>query len=452
LDISNLFFKYLLYLPVSQIQAGPVLQYIKLLKLSQYSSRLSLEEIQIEKLKSLVSYASKNNPYFSEILSQLELPENENIDILIQQLPFLDKHSIQKSNSELISNRKFTNNISKTTGGSTGEPVTIIKSRSSLAWELAATWRGYSWAGIDVGNRQGRFWGLPQTKTGVLKSKAIDFVCNRTRISAFAFSDDHMLRYYYLLNNKKPQYLYGYVSMLTEFAKFLMANELELDFPITCVISTAEVLSGSDRKLMQSVFQAPVFNEYGCGELGTIAHECEHGNMHISEENMYVEIVNNSTQSIEGEPGEIVVTELNNFAFPLIRYRTGDYGIISKTPCPCGKTLHVLKEIQGRAYDFLRNKSGKKFHSEILMYLFESLHQKGSYIKQFQIIQDKLDHFTVRIIKGINFDNNLEMLITSKIREQIESDAIVDFEYVDNIDREKSGKMRVIVGMKDNQA
>jgi phenylacetate-CoA ligase len=86
------------------------------------------------------------------------------------------------------------------------------------------------------------------------------------------------------------------------------------------------------------------------------------------------------------------------------------------------------------------------------MYLFESLHQKGSYIKQFQIIQDKLDHFTVRIIKGINFDNNLEMLITSKIREQIESDAIVDFEYVDNIDREKSGKMRVIVGMKDNQA
>ena len=86
------------------------------------------------------------------------------------------------------------------------------------------------------------------------------------------------------------------------------------------------------------------------------------------------------------------------------------------------------------------------------MYLFESLHQKGSCINQFQVIQNKLDYFTVRIVKGINFDDNLEMLITSKIREQIESDAIVDFEYVDNIDREKSGKMRVIVGMKDNQA
>jgi phenylacetate-CoA ligase len=437
---------------MSQIHAGPILQYIKVLKHSQHRPRISLEEMQIEKLKSLVSYASNNNPYFSGIFSQLELSNNESMDTLIQQLPFLDKHTIQESNIELVSNHKFANNISKTTGGSTGEPVTIIKSRSSLAWELAATWRGYSWAGIDVGNRQGRFWGLPQTKTGILKSKAIDFVCNRTRISAFAFSDDHMLKYYHLLNNKRPQYLYGYVSMLTEFAKFLVTNELKLDFTITCVISTAEVLSSSDRNLMQSVYQAPVFNEYGCGELGTIAHECEHGNMHISEENMYVEIVNNTIQSTEGEPGEIVVTELNNFAFPLIRYRTGDFGIISRTPCPCGKTLHILKEIQGRAYDFLKNKNGKKFHSEILMYLFESLHQKGSCINQFQVIQNKLDYFTVRIVKGINFDDNLEMLITSKIREQIESDAIVDFEYVDNIDREKSGKMRVIVGMKDIQA
>ena len=80
----------------------------------------------------------------------------------------------------------------------------------------------------------------------------------------------------------------------------------------------------------------------GCGELGTISHECEAGSMHLSGENMLVEILDGERVRGPGGIGEIVVTELNNCAMPLIRYRTGDFGALGAGTCECGCTLAVL--------------------------------------------------------------------------------------------------------------
>ena len=103
----------------------------------------------------------------------------------LQGLPFTTKADLKGNSEAMISRERFYLLTNKTTGSSTGEPVTIPKTRDAMAQELAATWRGYSWAGIDIGDRQARFWGVPFGKKEKLRAKLIDFMANRKRCSAF---------------------------------------------------------------------------------------------------------------------------------------------------------------------------------------------------------------------------------------------------------------------------
>jgi len=438
---NSFFYGDLLYYPVARIQAGDVKGLQRVLERTQNATRSDLETLQEERLQGLLAHARNHVPFFAEKgLSAATVGD-------LGDLPFLLKTDLQERNQDLRSTAELGRLAFKTTGGSTGQPVTLSKTRPALARELAATWRGYSWAGVHVGDRQARFWGVPHAAGARQRARLIDLVCNRIRLSAFDFTDQDLNSYLDLLNRKKPSYFYGYVSMLTEFARFLRGKGLGLGFPLKAIISTSEVLGEADRALLSDTFQAPVFNEYGSGELGTVAHECEAGSLHLSEENMIVEVCNGESPCPAGEVGELVITELNNLAFPLIRYRTGDFGSVAASPCSCGRSLRVLDSVQGRAYDFLRNRQGQSFHGEFIMYIFEDLRRQGEAIRQFQVQQKDLDLFEVSIVPDAGYRPECENLIRGKIQERVDVEARVVFRYVEVIPREKSGKLRLIKGM-----
>ena len=174
-----------------------------------------------------------------------------------------------------------------------------------------------------------------------------------------------MKEYYKKLVKIRPVYIYGYVSMIKEFASFIQENLYPPIPGLKCVITTSEILDQTSRDLIETVFDVKVYNEYGCGEVGSIAHECEHGNMHIMASNLILEI-DNSGQSNEYD-GEIIVTDLHNYSMPLIRYRSGDYAEFSDSGCKCGRGLPIIKKIHGRAYDVVVDPSNHKHHPEILM-------------------------------------------------------------------------------------
>jgi len=256
-----------------------------------------------------------------------------------------------------------------------------------------------------------------------------------------------MARYTERLASLKPRYFYGYVSMLVEYAQYFRSVGRRAPFQLQCIITTAEVLTQVQRDLLKSVFGTPVFNEYGCGELGTIAHECEQGNLHLSEENMIVEIMDGESVCPPGSMGEIVITELNNLATPLIRYRTGDYGALDDSLCGCGRTLRVLKDVYGRAYDFVVNRQGEKFHAEFIMYIFEDALRQHLGVRQFQVVQRDFDDFLVRFVPNDDYNGGIEELVESRLREKVDPEARVTLEQVENIERERSGKIRLIVGL-----
>jgi len=445
-DYNKELFKYAVYYPVVFLRRQPVALYLKKLLDSQYMSDDELEVLQVHKLRKLIKYAKEEIPYYKEKVSDVSENEICNIDDL-SYMPHVTKKMIQEHPGEFIGKKSPLFLTKKTTGGSTGEPVTVYKDHDAMAHELAATWRGYSWAGIDIGDRQGRFWGVPFASKDKLRAKLIDCVTNRKRCSAFSFDDKSLEGYTKMLTEFNPTYFYGYVSMLEEYAKYFERICKKPPFNLRCVITTSEVLTDYHRKLIEDVFTAPVFNEYGSGELGSVAHECEDGSLHVMAENMIVEVFDGERKCRPGEMGELVITELNNRAMPLIKYRTGDFAALSPQKCRCGRTLPVIENLAGRAYDIVVNRAGKLFHGEFFVYIFEEAKRSNLGVNAFQVQQITYDHIHIKVVPGYQYGGNTENYIKNKIQQGINSNTRVTIEKVESIEREPSGKMRVVVGM-----
>ncbi len=435
--------KYLFYYPVTISRGEIVFKYLMQYKRMQWINNTDIEAYQFKKLNKLIKYAVANSSYYKQLMSDNGITISSINSLAdLARVPATTKSDIVNYYTTILSTRKFLFSSSKTTGGSTGQPVTIKKNADALARERAATWRAYEWAGVGIGDIQARFWGVPLSKKSHLLSKLVDFVSNRTRLSAFQINEKSLEEYYKKLLKLRPAYLYGYVSMISAFAVYLEKNKLNGLPGLRSVITTSEVLDDHSRNLIENVFGVSVFNEYGCGEVGSIAHECEHGNMHVMAENVIIEI--DASNSADGESGEIIVTELHNYAMPLIRYRLGDYATLSKEECKCGRGLPVLKKVHGRAYDMVIDPDGNRHHPEVLMYIFEELKSSGAGISQFQVIQISVDSFLINIVHDMSYKKETEEEILNRIREKIHPGFSVNFCYVDEIMREKSGKLRVI--------
>ena len=446
MSLRSKFYKHAVYLPVTGLQAGLVTNQIDTLMKSQSWSPDRIRDLQSHRLQSLLLATIDSVEAYRDFTAPFADRSANPYDFLTT-IPPVSKADIQKDPNLYRSTRPLGRTIKKTTGGSTGVPVTILKTRLALLHELAATWRGYSWAGLDMGDPQGRFWGIPRTQKGRLLATLTDLVCHRRRCSAFNFSDQDLADYDRRLKRFRPTWLYGYVSMLSIYADYLEQNNSEPPPGLKAVVTTSELLTPGIRNKLERVFRVRVFNEYGCGEIGTIAHECERGSLHLSDENMIVEIINGDRVCSRGEPGEIVVTELHNLAQPLIRYRMGDHGVISPDSCPCGRGLQVLNSILGRAYDFIVNSEGRRFHGEYLVYLFEELQKRSRGVRQFQIEQKTIDHFIVRIVSHNELTTETREEIIRTIQDEIENQAHIEIDIVTEIPREQSGKIRIIKGL-----
>jgi phenylacetate-CoA ligase len=205
---------------------------------------------------------------------------------------------------------------------------------------------------------------------------------------------------------------------------------------------TSEKLYDHQREKIEQVFGCPVANGYGGRDAGFIAHECPAGSMHITSEDIIVEIVDKQGNVLPiGESGEIVVTHLATRDFPFVRYRTGDVGILSLEACSCGRGLPVLKEIQGRSTDFVIAKNGTVIHGLALIYILRDL--PG--ISSFKVTQETLDFVRVEIVKGSDYLPSNEQSIREVFKERLGVTVAVEFEYCNEIKPEKSGKFRYVI-------
>jgi phenylacetate-CoA ligase len=188
-----------------------------------------------------------------------------------------------------------------------------------------------------------------------------------------------------------------------------------------------------------------VYTEYGCAEFGPIAFECEAGELHTAAENAHIEVEDNGHSCNNDCRGNLIITELNNYGMPLIRYKIGDMGILTDHQCACGRQLPVLKEISGREVDFIETPEGNIIHGVSFDYLPKYFLEE---IKQFQIIKENPGNLLINIVKGNKFNTDTLKRFEEKLRSLIGKSTHVDFRSVEQIPRDKSGKLRFIISKK----
>lgn len=437
--MNGLINKYLFYNAALLMKGEFFYNELHMLQKSQFFPHDKIQQIQNEKLKKIVAYAKKHSPYYQDILpSKIDVSELRTINLL-------DKTTVRHFSRQMLTSKSFFCR-EKTTGGTTGAAVTLYKNPRAMRSELAAAWRGYGWAGVGIGDKQARFWGTPQNSArDKIRAGLIDFVCNRLRIAAFGVDSNHWDDALNKIKQFKPDYFYGYVSMIKEFAQHIDEKRKVGVVRPKAIVTTAEVLEKEDRDFISNIFDAPVFNEYGCGEVNTIAHECQLGKLHVNAENLIVEIVNELGIPVPpGNEGEIVVTDLNNAAMPLIRYRLADWGSLSTEACPCGRSLPVIRNIYGRAYDSLLNSKGKKFHGSFCSYIIGDAKKKGLPADGVQFVQESDGRIVVKIICKQNIIDPLSKHIVKRLADSFDNNFPITIERVEHIEREKSGKMRFV--------
>lgn len=440
MDFNQLFFKYAVYYPTVAVRGEWFAGYGRQFQDSQFFPVEQREAAQLGKLNQLLVQA-QSSPYY---MRRLPVGPLSNLADLVS-LPTLAKGALRSADCELGTGFNTFRNMSKTSGGSTGAPVTLLKNNAAMAQEMAAVWRGYSWAGVDVGDRQARFWGVPHSSSQRWRARLIDLVSNRSRCSAFAFNEQDLAAYTQRLIRFKPKYFYGYVSMISRFADYIDSQFGYSPIDLQAIITTAEVLSDSSRQHIERVFGCKVYNEYGCGEVGTIAHECEHGSLHLNSENLILEVLDENENVLPaGEEGQFCVTELNNYSTPLIRYLIKDFGSISNTPCPCGRTLPVLNNIRGREYDYLISSAGKRYHPEYFLYVFEDLKKQGAVFSQLQVVQHEPLKVSINLAGANELAVEVKASIEARFREALSDQCEIFFNRLPSIERERSGKLRVI--------
>lgn len=431
------------YRPATWLRGEPVFRLLERYEQSQWWSPEALRAEQEQALEEMLRFAIGRTGHYRRVAEEAGIDPVRVSAADLERLPILTKEALVANAAEMMPFRLPGTTSWKTTGGSTGVAVRLRKNRLATAAEQAASWRCYRWYGIEPGDRQARFWGVAFSRRARWRFAAIDWVMNRDRFSAFAFRREHLRGYFEQLRERRPHWAYGYVSMLAQFAGFCLEEGLPLaDVGIRAVVTTSEVLTAPDRALIAEAFGAPVFDEYGCGEVGAILYECTEGRLHLMAENLHVELVPDPTPT-EPEAARLVVTDLHNRATPLLRYDLRDR-VIPAPPCPCGRGLPAFRAVFGRAYDFVEAPDGTRFHGEFFLYLLEKARDQGLPIHQAQFVQTDPGRIELRIVAAPGYDPAIGDRLCRELEDRSQGQLHAEPRIVPSIEREASGKIRLI--------
>jgi phenylacetate-CoA ligase len=415
------------------------------LEQTQWWPRERLLQLQTRRLRALLAHAGQHVPYYRELFARTGFdPAALRSAADLAPLPFLTKDVI-RAHTEALKSEGAEGLARFNTGGSSGQPLIFFIGRERVSHDVAAKWRATRWWGVDIGDPEIVVWGSPIELGAQDRVRALRDALMRTELlPAFEMSaarlDDFLVR----IRARRPAMLFGYPSALSKIALHAETRGVQMDdLGIGVAFVTSERLYDEQRAAIERVFGCPVANGYGSRDAGFIAHQCPHGGMHVTAEDVVVEIVDDAGRALApGEAGEIVVTHLATREFPFIRYRTGDRAVMDDALCACGRGLPMLREIQGRATDFVHATDGTVMHGLALIYTLRDI----AGISAFKIVQETQHHTRVLVVPGAACDlPAARQRIERDFKARLGASVRVDVETVDEIPAERSGKYRYVV-------
>ena len=404
------------------------------LLLSQYKSLADIMIDQELNLNTILQSALNNNKYYSDIFT---IKKDIKLDQL-KDLPCLTKADILNNFNNIYS-KYSAKEFEHITSGSTGQPLKIISSNLSEAHRAAQRLRFYSWWDIKPSDANVLVWGKMETDTkpnnSLLKRFGLPFKEQSFIINVFELNTSSIKYYYNQILKIKPKYIRGYTSAIFQFANLLEQCKLNgVKLGLKVAITTSEILLSHQKNYIEKILNVRVADEYGAAEIGLFAYDCPEGGKHICEELLYI---------FTNEENEVITTDLHNYSMPLINYKIGDKIYISDKPCKCGRSSRIIERIEGRTGDNILTENGEYLSQYLFYYAVKELDKLGlsNSILQYKVMQDNMV-FEFIIVKGNNFTDKVENYLHKRMIDKIGKNITVNFRYVDEIPKEKSGKIR----------
>ena len=403
----------------------------------QWSTEEKLEW-QNQSKWNIAKFHWQNNDYYNNKIKG-NLPNSW------EKLPIMQKIDYQMDIKKILSNGYTKKNTYiANTSGSSGNPFFYAKNKKAHAMTWALTENRYKWYGLDLESKQARYFGSPLENTGKYYELLKDFITNRKKMLIFDLSDDNLNEHIKIFSKIKFNFIYGYTNALVLFARYLLKNDLKLNCicpTLKLCITTSEVLTFEDRKILNSAFGVVVVNEYGISEAGGItAFEDGDSNWILSHETQFIEIVDDEGFLVDiGKEGKILITDLHNKAMPFIRYEVGDTGILKFQE---NNNELSLSTLTGRTNDTIMLPSGKRSPGLTFYYISRSILESSGVLKEFIIRQVTLDTFIFDIISNRNLTDNEINQIQRKMDIYLEPGLTLKINRLNTIKRPKSGKLK----------
>ena len=408
----------------------------------QYGPYEQLKTRQEAKMRSLLHHAFENVPFYRIRFEQAGLkPDDIQTIEDLPKLPVVTKEEIRANFPHQITATNISRHrrVLGRTSGSTGKPLEFYWDNSFRDGSMAAFVFFDSWAGIKLGDRCLHV-GLEYENT--VTGRIFDFIQRKRYLFVLDMNENNIVEVCSQLAGMKVDVIEGYALKISWIAMVAKHNNIKIR-PGKAVICTSQILPS--KKLLEDAFQCPVINRYGNLETcGAIAQNCLEGNkLHVNTELCILEIVDDEGNTCPpGQRGRVIITDLNNWAMPFIRYDTED-GAAGGEPCSCGRTLPIIENLEPRLAQYIRTPSGNVVTSGNLGNFLFILNDYMPYFVKYQAVQESPDKVIFNFVPLQPVTQDL----VSKLHEDLQllfGGVSVEVNAIDDIPVAPSGKEEII--------
>jgi phenylacetate-CoA ligase len=412
----------------------------QLLEESQWWPAARIKEYQWWRLQRLLRHAYESSPYYGERMRAQGIhPCDIRTPADFARLPIMNKSELSQHLEEMVAlGLPKDRLVMASSGGSTGAPVHLYHDREFIARCQAAKLRNFKWAGWQPGDAWARIWGssfdlAPHERW---LQRLTDRAMRARFLPAFDLSEERMAKFARELRRFRPDVIEAYATPMYAFAKFCLTRGFDGIRP-RGIICSAEALQDHQRAAIEEAFNCRVFNRYGSRETGDVSQECELGTMHINSEHVYAEVVRDDRPAEPGETGEIIVTLLDLYSAPLLRYRIEDAGAISNRTCECGRGLPAMSSVEGRVQGLITLPCGTLISAVFFPHLFKDFD-----ILEYQVVQESMEVIDIKIVAGATLSERDRKSLVRTITEHTKGEVRVGLTLVERIERSPSGKLQ----------
>lgn len=407
---------------------------LHLLREESVLNESNLAAMQLSKLSGILEHAVRKSKYYQSV------PIDRPNDVVqwLKKFPVLTKELLLE-NREVLLTEPVEKLVKQSSSGSTGMQSTVYWSDEEQNRHRASQIVWWEWAGYKMGT--------PILQTGITPNRGLfksvkDFFFRTYYLSAFAHTDLESAKAFEWAKRQINPVLGGYASSLFVLAKQAEQKGTKLKF--SAAITWGDKLFDHYRKQIERTFDTQVFETYGSAEGLMMAAQKDLPYMYIMTNNVYLELLDDEGNEVkDGDIGHVVVTSLNAYAMPLIRYRIGDLAIkLPRDKYPQNRDLSfpLLQRVIGRDTDLVKTKSGKY----MVVHSFTGIFEHISEIKQFCVVQRELNGIEIEYVPAHNFKLPILDSIRAQIISALGEEFSISFKAVTDIKPTKSGKPQII--------